>query len=207
VTTVLIVSDIRLYREGIALLLRAHGKLAPVAEVTDVSQALADFRERKPDVVLLDGAMPDAVGAVRTLIAAEPDMCVVVLGVDEDEAVVVAYAEAGISGYVTRDADSAALSTALETVAAGGMLCSPHMAATLLKRIGKLSGREVPQTLGARLTAREKEIVELVGNGLSNKEIAQRLCIEVPTVKNHVHNILEKLHVRRRGEVAAALRL
>ena len=203
--TVLIVSDICLYREGVALILSAERSFQPVASVSDVSQALVAFREHEPDVVLLDGALRDATRAVRTLIAAEPDMCIVVLGVDEDEAVVVAYAEAGISGYVTRDADSRALCAALDTAAAGGTLCSPHMAAALFKQIAKLSARQVSPIRAARLTAREREIVDLVRDGLSNKEIAQRLCIEVPTVKNHVHNILEKLEVQRRGEVAAAL--
>jgi two-component system, NarL family, nitrate/nitrite response regulator NarL len=199
----MIVSDIRLYREGIGLILRGQRRMDPVGQVADVPQALVCFREARPDVVLLDGAMSDAVGAVRTLVAAEPDMRVVVLGVEEDDVVVLEYAAAGVSGYVPRSADKRALAAALETVAAGGALCSPPVAAALLKRVATLSARNAHDTRTARLTLREREIVELVRDGMSNKEISQRLCIEVPTVKNHVHNILEKLDLRRRGEVAA----
>jgi DNA-binding NarL/FixJ family response regulator len=204
VIRVLIVSNIRLYREGIGLILRTKRQLQPVAEVADVPEALERFRDVEADVVLLDGAMPDAVGAVRALVTAEPDMRVVVLGIDEHDAEVLAYAEAGVSGYVTRSADKPGLCAALETVAAGGALCSPPIVAALIKRVATLSTRDSKETKASRLTLREREIMELVREGLSNKEISQRLCIEVATVKNHVHNILDKLDVRRRGDVAAA---
>jgi two-component system, NarL family, nitrate/nitrite response regulator NarL len=204
VTRVLILGDIRLYREGLALILGATTEFEPVAAVADVAEAVAAFRELRPDVVLLDGAMRDAVDAVGALVNADPDTRVVIFGIEEYETEVVAYAEAGVAGYVTRNADTAALYAALDTVAAGGSLCSPTVAATLLKRVATLSA-EQPARRTARLTVREREIVELMRDGLSNKEIAQRLCIEVATVKNHVHNILDKLDVRRRSDVGAAL--
>jgi DNA-binding NarL/FixJ family response regulator len=201
----MIFSAIRLYREGIGLILRVQRGMRPVGDVADIASALLRFREIRPDVVLVDGAMPDAVDTVRTLVAAEPDMRIVVLGVEDDLAVL-EYAEAGVSGYVTRSADTRSLAAALETVAAGGALCSPPVAAALLKRVATLSARDSYDTRAERLTLREREIVELVQDGLSNKEISQRLCIEVATVKNHVHNILDKLDVHRRADVAAALR-
>jgi two-component system, NarL family, nitrate/nitrite response regulator NarL len=205
VTRVMIFSAIRLYREGIGLILRVQRGMRPVGDVADIASALLRFREIRPDVVLVDGAMPDAVDTVRTLVAAEPDMRIVVLGVEDDLAVL-EYAEAGVSGYVTRSADTRSLAAALETVAAGGALCSPPVAAALLKRVATLSARDSYDTRAERLTLCEREIVELVQDGLSNKEISQRLCIEVATVKNHVHNILDKLDVHRRADVAAALR-
>jgi DNA-binding NarL/FixJ family response regulator len=85
-------------------------------------------------------------------------------------------------------------------------VCSPRLAATLLRRVAVLAADRAQPRVEARLTARELEIVELIDEGLSNKEIASRLCIEVPTVKNHVHNILEKLDVRGRAEAAARVR-
>jgi two-component system, NarL family, nitrate/nitrite response regulator NarL len=179
--------------------------MRPVATAGELADALTAYRDVQPDVLLLDGAMPNAVAVVRTLVAAEPEIRVVVLGVDEGEEEVIAYAEAGVAGYVTRNADVEALSSTLDTVAAGGSPCSPNVAATLLRRVATLSAQQPAAQRTSRLTIREREIVELMREGLSNKEIAQRLCIEVPTVKNHVHNILDKLDVRRRGDVGAAL--
>jgi DNA-binding NarL/FixJ family response regulator len=203
----MVVSDIRLYREGLGLILSMERQLHQVAEVADVPEALRTFRDLEPEVVLLDAAMPHAVAAVQALVAAEPDTRIVVLGIEEDDAVVVAYAEAGVSGYVPRSADRAGLCTAIETVAAGGALCPPRIAASLLKRVAVLSAPGRRETQASRLTLREREIVELVRDGLSNKEISRRLGIEVATVKNHVHNILDKLDVHRRGEVDAVLKV
>lgn len=205
-TTVLVVGDICLYREGLALILRDAPGFEPVGTAGDVSHAIGVFREMRPNVVLLDAAMADTVEAVRALVEAEPEMRVVVLGVDEQESEVIAYAEAGVSGYVTRAADTAALCDVLQTVARGGTLCSPAVTATLLRRVATLSAQRTQPRRTSRLTLREREIVELMRDGLTNKEIAQRLCIEVATVKNHVHNILDKLDVRRRGDVATAIR-
>jgi two-component system, NarL family, nitrate/nitrite response regulator NarL len=206
VTTVLVVGEIRLYREGLALILRNAPGFEPVGSAGDAAAAVGVYRRTLPDVVLLDAAVADTVAAVRALVEAEPEMRVVVLGVDEQESEVIAYAEAGVSGYVTRGADTAALCDVLRTVARGGTLCSPEVTATLLRRVATLSAQRTPPRRTSRLTLREREIVELMRDGLTNKEIAQRLCIEVATVKNHVHNILDKLDVRRRGDVATAIR-
>jgi DNA-binding NarL/FixJ family response regulator len=205
VTRVLVVGEIRLYREGLVLILQGKRGMEPTGAVRDVPEALAAFGELEPDVVLLDGARAEAVGAVRALVAAEPTMRVVVLGVGEEETEVIAFAEAGVSGYVTRNADEAALCDALEIAARGETFCSPRVAATLLRRVTALSAQR-SEVRTSRLTIREREIVELIRDGLSNKEIAKRLSIEVATVKNHVHNILDKLDVRRRSDVTTALR-
>ena len=116
-TTVLVVGDICLYREGLALILRDAPGFQPVGTAGDVSRAIGVFRETRPNVVLLDAAMADTVEAVRALVEAEPEMRVVVLGVDEQESEVIVYAEAGVAGYVTRGADTAALCDVLRTVA------------------------------------------------------------------------------------------
>jgi DNA-binding NarL/FixJ family response regulator len=205
VTRILIVGEIRLYREGLVLVLDSWRGMEAAGAVRDVPEALAAFGDLEPDVVLLDVAGADPVGAVLALMAAEPDMRIVVLGVDDDEPEVMAFAEAGVSGYVSRGADKKGLCTALESVARGETLCSPRVAATLLKRVAALSAQR-SEMRTTRLTIREREIVALMRDGLSNKEIAKRLSIEVATVKNHVHNILDKLDVRRRGDVATALR-
>ncbi len=203
---VLIVCEVRLYREGLALLLSVDDSMRSVAEVEDVASAIRAIARLRPDVILLDGAMPESVEHVRTIVKAEPDALLVVLGASEREPEVIGYAEAGISGYVTRDANSAVLSETIRAVARGETLCSPVVAATLLRRVAVLATSRGEASQSSRLTIREREIVDLIGQGFSNKEIAQHLYIEAATVKNHVHRILGKLEVRRRGEIAGALR-
>ena len=204
---VLIVSDVRLFRDGLALVLgRESDEIASIGQASDVATAAAAVRETEPDVVLLDGAMADAAWAVAELTAADRDARVVVLSVRENELEVIEYAEAGVAGYVTRDADAAVLCQTIEAVDRGETLCSPQLAALLLRRVASLASERAGAHVHAHLTVRELEVVALIDRGLSNKEIAQALGIEVATVKNHVHNILDKLGVHRRAEAAAALR-
>jgi DNA-binding NarL/FixJ family response regulator len=131
---------------------------------------------------------------------------VVALGLLDSEAEVLAAAESGASGFVLRDACLDELIDCLETVARGDLRCSPSIAGALLRRLGTLAS-ERPRSDPVRdITWREREVLGLVEQGLSNKDIAGRLSIEVTTVKNHIHNILEKLGVRRRSDAAATLR-
>ncbi|HEX7241600.1 MAG TPA: response regulator transcription factor, partial [Longimicrobiaceae bacterium] len=123
----------------------------------------------------------------------------------ETEDVVLACAEAGVSGYVSRGASLDDLVGALRSVARGELVCSPHIAGSLFRRVAALSERREASP-AAVLTPREREILGLIDQGLSNKEISRRLRIELSTVKNHVHNLLEKLQVSRRGAAAACLR-
>ncbi len=201
-TRVLIAADIRLYREGLAQILSGHDNIGVVGATASAQETLAAVPGTHPDVVLLDMAMPESLTVVRVLADAEPAVKVVALAVAESEQDVIACAEAGVAGYVLREGSLGDLLATVESVSRGEAICSPRMTATLLRRLALLAGGR-PQT---PLTARELEIVRLVDQGLSNKDIARRLCIEVATVKNHVHNVLEKLQVHRRGEAAARLR-
>jgi DNA-binding NarL/FixJ family response regulator len=202
---VLVVSEIRLYREGIAAFLartslNAAGAAANLGEAADLAARLA------PDVVLVDMATADALDVVRRVRAAAPAAKVVALTVSELESDVVECAEAGVSGYVTRDGSLDDLVAAIRSAARGEVVCSPQLAGVLLRRVTTLAAEREPQTSMAALTSREREVAALMDEGLSNKQIAQQLSIEVTTVKNHVHNILEKLRVKRRGEAVARLR-
>jgi DNA-binding NarL/FixJ family response regulator len=135
-----------------------------------------------------------------------PDACVIALSVEETDEELIACAEAGVAGFVRRDAAFDELTTTISSVVRGELPCSPQTAAILLRRIAQLAAERRRVTVTARLTPREREIVRLIDDGLSNKEIAGRLHIELATVKNHVHNILEKLQVHGRLEAAAHLR-
>jgi DNA-binding NarL/FixJ family response regulator len=150
--------------------------------------------------------MTKGVDAVRALAAAAPDVKLVVLAVPEVEGEVIAFAEAGASAYVTPDGSIDDLASVVLSVERGEVLCSPEMAAGLFRRVGVLARESQLDPIEEKLTTRELEVLRLIEEGLSNKQIATALSIELPTVKNHVHRILEKLHVKRRSEAAARAR-
>lgn len=202
---ILIVTDIRLYREGLAHILRRERSVR-AATAASAEEALARVAESEPSVALVDMAAEGALEIIRALAVAVPDLKIVALALPETEEEVIACAEAGISGFVSRDASLDDLVTAIDTAIRGEMICSPRVAASLLRRVRTLAAERAAAPLDPHLTDREMQILRLIEHGLSNKEIAQRLCIEVPTVKHHVHNVLEKLGVRRRGEAVARMR-
>lgn len=203
---VVIVSRVRFFREGLVRLF-SHRPGYSVAAAAAAADAVPLIGETQPDIVLLVLETDTGPGLVREIRMAAPRTSVVSVGVSEDDPSVVALAEAGVAGYVTVDAGSAELVQIVDSVASGTAPCTPRIARALLHRLATLSTSErEPSPRESGLTSREREIVALIDQGLSNKEIAGRLCIEVATVKNHVHNVLDKLHVKRRGEAAARLR-
>jgi len=206
VIQVLIVAHIRLYREGLAQVLTREPTLAVVGMAASREEALAAARTLQPDVLLLDLAMAESRDLVRELQAAGLSVKVVAIGLIEAEGEVLSCAEVGVAGYVPREGSLEDLVAAVESVGRGELLCSPQVAGSLLRRLAALALERGPASEGPRLTLREREIVGLIDQGLSNKDIARQLGIEVATVKNHVHSILEKLSVRRRGEAAAKIR-
>jgi DNA-binding NarL/FixJ family response regulator len=204
--SVVILADIRLYREGLADVLGRHDSIRVVGTASGNQEDVASVRDLAPDVALVDMAMLDGVSVVRSLAETAPAVKVLALAVPETESDVLACAEAGIAGYVPREGTLADLIAALHGVARGEAFCSPRIVAVLLRRIADLSIESQPLAAAGRLTARELEIVDLIDRGLTNREIAEGLNIELPTVKNHVHNILEKLQIRRRHDAAARIR-
>jgi two-component system nitrate/nitrite response regulator NarL len=202
---VLVVDDTRLCREGVARILAGEPWVASVATADGMEAALDRIGGFFPDVVLVNMATAGSI-AVLGAIAAAPHPPVVVIGVSEREDEVVACAEAGVAGYLLREGSLEDLRATVQSVARGETLCSPRVAATLLRRVASLAAERQSWARRSHLTGREREILGLIDQGLSNKQIAQRLSIEVRTVKNHVHSILEKLQVHRRGEAAARMR-
>jgi DNA-binding NarL/FixJ family response regulator len=205
---VVVISPVRIHLEGLAHLLETEDgvELAGTAPTLD---AVAPLLSRRPvDVVLLDmtGDMAGERGLdVLLRLAGTVAMPCVILGVPGRATDVVAYAEAGIAGYVTAEESFADLVVTLRSATRGEFSCQAHVVADLVGRLATLS-RERRLSPVAHLTSRELEIIVLIESGCSNKEIARLLYIQLTTVKNHVHNILEKLGVRGRGEAAAAVR-
>lgn len=202
VIRVLIVCDIRLYGEGVILLLERQTNIEMAPLVTDGRAARLAVRDYQPNVILVDAAMPDGLAIVRDMIESDPTTRVIALAVLDTEQEVFACIEAGACGYISRQAAGSDLVATIESVARGEAIVSPRMVASILRRVKALAGDHATGIRRAHLTSREVEIVKLLESGLSNKHIASRLNIELSTVKNHVHNILEKLRVHRRSDVA-----
>ncbi|MCP2257186.1 DNA-binding response regulator, NarL/FixJ family, contains REC and HTH domains [Streptoalloteichus tenebrarius] len=203
---VFVVTGVCLYREGLVAALGNRPEVAAVAGAGSCQEALAGAREFRPDIALLDMSMRESAETARALTRLVPSAKIVGLAVPETESDVLACAEAGVVGYVPRDGSLVDLVATLRHVARGEAVCSPQMAAVLMRRVATLTRERQPTRSAASLTRREREIVDLISAGMANREIARELGIELCTVKNHVHNILEKLGVRRRTEVVGLAR-
>jgi DNA-binding NarL/FixJ family response regulator len=201
-----ILAEVGLYGDALASLLREGESFEVVGVAARLDEALGTVEGDRPDIILVDTRMPGSVDVMYALAAAAPDVKLVALGVPEVQDEVIALAEAGASGYVTLDGSVDDLADVIEALSRGETLCSPEVAATLFDRVATLARESRLEPIGGRLTTRELEVLRLIEEGLSNKEIASALSIELPTVKNHVHAILEKLNVQRRTEAAARAR-
>jgi DNA-binding NarL/FixJ family response regulator len=199
---VLVVSEIRLLREGLAHALSTRDHIQVIGATASISAAADLPPGLAPDVVLLHPAPGEGAQAVQAAATCLPDARIVALGVPAADNMVVAYAEAGVAGLVSMEGTLSDVVATVESVVRDETVCSPRVARLLLQRVATLAADREPVPCAA-LTARELQILALVDVGLSNKEIARRLYIEVPTVKNHVHRILDKLGVRNRAEAAA----
>jgi two-component system nitrate/nitrite response regulator NarL len=203
---VYVIAHASLYAEALASLLADDAGLTVIGTANGWAEGLHDLRglSRPPDVVLLDLDASQGLVAGRALTAALPQTRLVALAaLDHDEGAI-RWAEAGVAAVISRDTSVDDVVRVLETVAQGWTAWSPKMAEALMGRMPPVTRSNRPPE--SRLTSREREIMALIEGGLSNKEIATELQIELPTVKNHVHNVLSKLNAARRGEAAAILR-
>ncbi len=200
---VLIVDDHALFREGIRLILQNQGSIEVIGEAADGAEAIEAARALKPDVVLMDVSMPgmDGLRAARQIKQECPQTQVLMLTMHESDDYFFHSLSAGASGYVLKEAASADLVAAIQSVAQGQVFLYPSVASKLvtdyLSRAGTPEARDQYQ----RLTAREQEILLLIGEGRSDKEIARQLAISSNTVQSHRWNIMEKLDLHNRAEL------
>jgi two-component system nitrate/nitrite response regulator NarL len=203
---VVIIHRQRLWREGLTFVLSQQQNITVVGSVAKASEILEEIEGLRPEVMLMDFSLPerDGLGEVRLIRKTCPGVKILMIGLPELESDILACIEAGAAGYLPQEASLAELLNNIQAVAAGEAFCSPRVAGFLFSRIAEgARARERLQALGlVHLTQREREIVALIEEGLSNKEIAVRLRVELQTVKNHVHNVLEKLQLHSRREVA-----
>jgi DNA-binding NarL/FixJ family response regulator len=204
-TRLLIVVGIRLYREGLVQLLGAREDLTVVGAESDGRSAAQRLDRTSPDVTLVEMGLPDLDALTEALATQRRTIPLVAIGIADSDTDVIACAERGFAGFVTRDGCVDELVATICGAAKGELLCSPRVAGTLMRRLGTLAAELKPAPSLARLTRRERQIAALMRQDLSNKEIATQLRIEVATVKNHVHNVLDKLQVHRRSDAARLL--
>ena len=205
-TSIVVVADVRLYREGLCNALSRQENLVIEGEAASIESALRVVTSTHPDVVVLDMATQASLDIARAINRSAPQVKIVAFAIEEVDRNIFACAEAGIAAWVAREGTVDDLATTIESVTREELVCSARMAAAMFRRLGSLAKSTQTPADDSPLTAREREIVVLIERGLSNKEIAQRLTIEVATVKNHVHSILGKLNVATRAEAAACRR-
>jgi DNA-binding NarL/FixJ family response regulator len=199
-----LVANVRLYREGLVNSLSRH----PGVEVLGASSradAMSDIGVLRADVILVDVSERDNLKLARQVSHTLPTLRIVALAVTESEADVLACAEAGICGYVTKDGTIDDLVAAVHRAISGEVACSARIAASLFRRVAALSSEHNGRATRLLLTTREYEIASMVARGMPNKEVARRLGLGAATIKNHVHNILQKMSIQRRGEIATLL--
>ena len=200
---VFVLSDVRLYSDGLAALLAAESSIEVVGACAMDERSTQKIVASRPDVLLIDAVALRRGDLARGLAVELPAMIIVACGVSEEFDEIAACAQCGANGYVARDASAHDLVTTVRSMARGELPCSPRVSSMLFRQMGLVgAGTGLPSSL----TAREHEVMRLVGQGMSNKEIAAALSIEIATVKNHVHHVLEKLDVRGRSAATAILR-
>lgn len=206
---VLLVSEMSLVCNVIASVLEDEPDITVVGRATSAEEALAQIDEA--DVALVSTRLPDdsALSLTESVVERDPATKVIVLGLRESEQTILQYVEAGADGYVLRDNSVDKLLDNIRAADDEEALVSPDVAYALMSRVTELaqifSDVEAGIDQPVDLTPREREVLDLIAEGLTNREIADRLYIEVGTVKNHVHSILQKLDVNSREDAAAYL--
>jgi DNA-binding NarL/FixJ family response regulator len=199
---VFLVDDHEVVRRGVAALLESESDIEITGEAATAESALARIPALKPDVVVLDVRLPDGSGVdvCREVRSKVPESaCLILTSFADDDALFNAVM-AGASGYVLKQIHGSDLVGAVRTVAAGQSLLDPHTTATMLRRLRDHASRKDPL---AALSDQERHILELIGEGLTNRQIGERLFLAEKTVKNYVSNLLSKLSMQRRTQAAA----
>lgn len=206
--SLVLIDDNRLLREGLAAMIHSQPGFKVLAASADVEEALQKVREAKPDVVLLDFGLEDhdSLSLTTTVHAEVPQARVIVMGLLPVQEDVADFVRAGASGFIMKNASFEDFFATIRAVASGAEVLPSELTNSLFTQITNTAaggGSKARVLESVRLTNRERQVIDLLGEGLSNKEIATRLQIAVHTVKSHVHNVLEKLALHSRLEVAA----
>ena len=208
-----VVSDIRLYREGLSKILNDESSIVVVGDAKDVKQTIGVLTSSRPDIVLLDMIMVEKYNVIKAIQNQSYKTKLIVLSMFEDETNVLTCAKAGISGYLPRDSSIDELVEAIIQVHNDEIYCPSCFTKYLLNSLRGFTVKSIANNTKSEnspisdiLTRRECQIVKMMADGFSNKQIARNLTIEVSTVKNHVHNVLVKLDAKNRTQVVSKLK-
>lgn len=207
---ILLVDDHDLFREGLAGIINAQADMKIIGEASDGLEALVKAQELKPNLILMDVQMPgiDGLEATRRIKQVLPDTAIVMLTVRDDNERLFESIKNGVQGYLLKTINSREMLELLRGVVEGEAAISPSMAGKVLGEFRRMS-RLIPLDDGLEietLTHREREVIDLAAQGLTDKEIAERLTISLHTVKSHMRNVLSKLQVNTRHEAARLAR-
>ena len=204
---VLVADDHRLFRDGLRALLNSVPDLEVVGEAGDGEEVVAKAAAVQPDVILMDLQLPglNGVEATRRILRSQPSVNVLVLTMFEDTDTVLAAMRAGARGYILKDTDEEALLRSVRAVASGEALFGPGVAERLMRYLAEATP-SAERAAFPELTDREREVLWLLAQGLSNQEVAARMGISLKTARNHVSNILGRLQVADRTEAVARAR-
>jgi DNA-binding NarL/FixJ family response regulator len=201
---VIVADDHALFRRGLEMVLESEPDIEVVAEATDGSQVVSLAVEHAPDLVLMDVRMPvqGGIEATKAIKEIAPNTKILMLTISDEEEDLYDAIKAGASGYLLKEISIEEVASAIRSVHAGQSLLSPSMATKLLNEFAAMARKDAQrqQAPPPRLTDREMQVLAHVAKGLNNRDIAQQLFISENTVKNHVRNILEKLHLHSRME-------
>jgi len=208
---ILLVIEVRLIANIFAEVLEEEADFMIVGRSENVEGALKIIQDRQVDVALVSVGLPgqSAVELTRSIVQSAPATKVLALGLADEPDDVLKYIEAGAAGYILKDSSLLDLIETIRSTQRGEAQVSAKMAGAMMERLSSLAKMfvSVENTIadGVRLTPREREVLQCLGKGCTNQEIASHLLVEIGTVKNHVHSILEKLHVSNRDEAASYL--
>lgn len=201
---VLIADDHSMMRQGLKQILELENDITVIAQASNGSEAVKLAREQKPDIILMDINMPGTNGiqAIKELKLEKHPSKVIVLTIHQDREYLFKTLQMGAEGYVLKDAETDVLIEAIRNVFRGQSYIQPNMTKELVKEFNRVTLHERDRGDETALTAREIEVLELIAEGMINKEIAKQLYISEKTVKNHVSNIFKKLNVSDRTQAA-----
>jgi DNA-binding NarL/FixJ family response regulator len=205
---VLLADDHPVYRGGLRMMLESTGRVEVVGSAADGAEAVALARQLRPSVVVMDLQMPvlDGVEATRRIVADRPETAVLALTMHEDDENLLAAMLAGARGYLVKGADQEQILRAITAVAAGEVIFGPALAARVTTFLVQLAGSRPTPDAFPQLSAREREVLDLIAAGLSNRQIAERLVLAPKTVRNNVSTVFAKLQVADRAQAIVRAR-